>query len=112
MKKIQSPPGYHHISILTFSAQALGCSRRKNIEKFMTWFCELAESQPYITAFEIVCGDESPESEDSVYFHVIYTDRNGLEEVRNLAEHQKMIAWFNQVSGPVRLNVDKLIETV
>ena len=111
MKQRQPTSGYHHISIVTFAESALGCSRDENIGKFIGWFSQIAEASPYIKSFEILKGDQNQACSANVFFRVVYSGADGLDEVRKTPEHQKMIAWFAQVSTPNRLNVDTLLQS-
>lgn len=106
MKRISSPSGHLHISIVTFAETALGRSREENIARFTQWFRDIAAASPEILQYQIVQGDRNAECDHNVCFTVLYRTAEGLEDIRALPQHQQMLAWFEQVSGS-RLSVDR-----
>ncbi len=106
MKKIDPIPGYNHISVVRFAPHALGADCLSNQQKFIEWFTAIVESTSEIIGYECIASDGSVASEGNVYFRAIYRHSSGLALVRKLPEHEKMMAWFEQVKAPDRLDVN------
>lgn len=108
---VTSVAGYHHVSIYNLLPTTLGASRAENTTKLRDWLNQIVTNSPEIIGFELVQGDDSSDSANNVLMRVVYSNIDGLSKTRLNPEHQKMMAWFSQVSDTQRMNVDYWVST-
>ncbi len=103
---VASVAGYHHVSIYKLLPAALGAGREENTAKLRNWLNQIVASSSEIIGFELVQGDDSSDSASNLLMRLVYINADGLSKTRLNPEHQKMMAWFSQVSDIQRMNVD------